>query len=78
MVTSSPFQMLFNVNPIFNSNLLFKLANAADDEENVADVQESDQTSFEDLGGSDGTEEQQQDDQKDSKDQDSDQGFDQT
>ena len=43
MVTSSPFQMLLNVNPIFNSNLLFPEANAADDEENLADVQDSDQ-----------------------------------
>jgi hypothetical protein len=43
MVTSSPFQMLLNVNPIFNSNLIFSEANAADDEENVADIQDSDQ-----------------------------------
>ena len=41
MVTSSPFQMLLNVNPMFNSNLLFPGANAADDEENLADVQDS-------------------------------------
>ncbi|MGZ5485955.1 MAG: hypothetical protein ACXWFB_08620, partial [Nitrososphaeraceae archaeon] len=71
MVTSSPFQMLLNVNPIFNSNLLFKLANAADDEENVADLQEPEQQdvkdeepeqeigSFEALGGNDDADEQQ-------------------
>ena len=69
MVTSSPFQMLLNVNPMFNSNLLFPGANAADDEENLADVQDSDQDvkdeepeqeigSFEALGGSDETDQE--------------------
>ena len=70
MVTSSPFQMLLNVNPIFNSNLIFPEANAADDEENVADIQDSDQGdvkdeepeqeigSFEALGGSDETDQE--------------------
>ena len=71
MVTSSPFQMLLNVNPIFNSNLLFPEANAADDEENLADVQDFDQDvkdeepeqeigSFEALGGSDETDQGEQ------------------
>src|SRR5215210_3911480 len=31
MVTSSPFQMLLDVNPTFKSTFSFKLANAADD-----------------------------------------------
>src|SRR5215208_3488879 len=31
MVTSSPFQMLLDVNPSFKSTFSFKLANAADD-----------------------------------------------
>ena len=84
MVTSSPFQMLLNVNPIFNSNLLFPGANAADDEENLSDEQDSDQEdvkdeqpeqeigSFEALGGSDET------DQEDVKDEEPDQEVDQT
>ena len=71
MVTSSPFQMLLDVNPSFKSTLSFKLANAADDKENSADVQEVeqedvkdeesdqefDQTSFEGFGGKDDAEE---------------------
>ena len=72
MVTSSPFQMLLDVDPSFKSNLSFKLANAADEEEAIADFQgleqedvkdeeseqEFDQTSFEELGGNDGAAEQ--------------------
>src|SRR5918993_693910 len=71
MVTSSPLQMLLDVNPNFKSTLSFKLANAADDKENSADVQEVeqedvkddkseqefDQTSFEGFGGIDAAEE---------------------
>jgi hypothetical protein len=70
MVTSSPFQILLDVNPSFKSTLSFKLANAADDKENSADVQEVeqenvkdeeseqefDQTSFEGFGGKDDAE----------------------
>ncbi|MGH9999888.1 MAG: hypothetical protein ACRD6Q_01580, partial [Nitrososphaeraceae archaeon] len=71
MVTSSPFQMLLDINPSFKSTLSFKLANAADDKENSADLQEVeqgdvkdegseqefDQTSFEGFGGNDDAEE---------------------
>src|SRR5918993_433516 len=87
MVTSSPLQMLLDVNPNFKSTLSFKLANAADDEENSADVQEVeqedlkdeeskqefDQTSFEGFGGNDDA-----DEQEDVKDEESKQEFDQT
>src|SRR5215210_5052469 len=48
MVTSSPFQMLLDVNPSFKSTLSFKLANAADDKENSADVQEVEQEDVKD------------------------------
>ena len=87
MVTSSPFQMLLDVNPSFKSNLSFKLANAADEEEAIADLQgfeqndvkdeeseqEFDQTSFEELGGNDDAAKQ-----DDVKDEESEQEFDQT
>src|SRR5918993_2504902 len=86
MVTSSPLQMLLDVNPNFKSTLSFKLANAADDKENSADVQveqedvkdeeseqEFDQTSFEGFGGNDAA-----DEQEDVKDEESEQEFDQT
>src|ERR671912_206119 len=43
MVTSSPLQMLLDVNPNFKSTLSFNLAHAADDKENSADVQEVEQ-----------------------------------
>ncbi|HEY6659311.1 MAG TPA: hypothetical protein VIZ62_12365, partial [Nitrososphaeraceae archaeon] len=85
MVTSSPFQMLLDVNPSFKSPLSFKIANAADDKENSADVQEveqedvkdeeseqdSDQTSFEGFGGKDDA----ADEQEDVKDEESEQDF---
>src|SRR5688500_12755198 len=88
MVTSSPFQMLLDVNPSFKSTLSYKLANAADDKENSADAQEVeqedvkdeesaqefDQTSFEGLGGKDDV----ADEQEDVKDEESAQEFDQT
>ena len=75
MVTSSPFQMLLDVNRNFKSTSSFKLANAADDEENSADVQEVEQedvkdeeseqevheTSFEGFGGNDDAANEQED-----------------
>src|SRR5919107_4567084 len=91
MVTSSPFQMLLDVNPSFKSTLSFQLANALDDNENSADVQEVeqedvkdqeseseqefDQSSFEGFGGKDDA-----DEQEDVKDQESEseQEFDQS
>src|SRR5688500_16487218 len=74
MVTSLPFQMLLDVNTSFKSTLSFQLANAADDKENSADVQEVgqedvkdeeseqefDQTSFEGFGGKDDAEDVEQ------------------
>src|SRR5215210_1255381 len=74
MVTSSPFQMLLDVNPSFKSTLSFKLANAADDKENSADVQEVEQEDvkdeepeqdfdqdFEGFGGKDDAADEQED-----------------
>src|SRR5215213_624511 len=52
MVTSSPFQMLLDVNPSFKSTLSLKLANAADDGGSSSDDDDGGSSSDDDDGGS--------------------------
>ncbi|MGE5635292.1 MAG: hypothetical protein ACM3VV_08660, partial [Deltaproteobacteria bacterium] len=55
-MTSSPFQMLSNVNPDFTSNLSFKIANASVEDEKGSNAGEIDKQDFgnsDDNGDSD-------------------------